>query len=235
MKNNKVSRAVILAAGLGTRMKPLTDNLPKPLIEVARRRIIETSLDALIDVGIEDIYVVCGYLFDKFKVLEKKYPNLKFLFNENYDKANNISSILCAKNLVENAYIIEGDLFVRNPKVITPFQNESNYLAIKVDKTDDWCFEVDEQKYIKKISVGGVDCWQMVGISYWTEEDGKKLAEHTEKIFNSPDGKEKYWDEIALSFFISEYKIKVRECDFDDVIELDTVEELQNLNSAYSI
>ena len=234
MKNNKVERAVILAAGLGTRLKPVTDKIPKPLVKVNDKRIIETALDALLSVGIEDIYIVCGYLAEKFQILQSKYPMLKFINNKYYSETNNISSILSAKNLIRNAYILEGDLLIKNPKVITPYQNESNYLAVKVSKTDDWCFKTDEQNYIKKIMVGCDDeCFQMVGISYWTEEDGIKLAAHTEKIFNSANGRQIYWDEIALSYFISEYKIRVRECSPKDIIEIDTLKELQALDSSY--
>ena len=170
MQEKKVERAVILAAGIGSRMKPITDNLPKPLVKVLGKRIIETSIDALLMAGINDIYIVCGYLAEKFQCLAEKYPNLKFIFNEHYKDSNNISSIISAGNLVENAYIIEGDLFLRNSQIITANQAETNYL-------------------VTKIAVGGKDCYQMVGISYWTAEDGKKLIEHANKVFQTADGK----------------------------------------------
>lgn len=233
MKEKKVERAVILAAGLGTRMSPVTDNLPKPLVKVSGRRIIETLLDALKIAEINDIYIVCGYLAEKFNCLKDKYPNLKFITNKYYRDANNISSVLCAKNLIKNAYIIEGDLFLKNPALISPNQSESNYLAIYTKQTDDWCFKLGNDGYINKIEVGGRNCYQMVGISYWTEKDGEKLARHIEKVFSSPDGKNKYWDEVALSLFLPEYKIKIRECFFEDVIEIDTLEELKKLDSSY--
>ena len=234
MKEVKVSRAIILAAGLGSRMNPVTNNLPKPLIKVRGKRIVETSIDALIMAGINDIYIVCGYLADKFQCLADKYPNIKFMFNEHYKESNNISSIICAGNMIENAYVIEGDLFLRNPNIITPIQQaESNYLGIYTNYTDDWCFNVDDEGYIKKISIGGQNCYQMVGISYWTAEDGKKLINHAEKVFESPDGKNKYWDEIAFSLFTSEYKIKIRNCSAEDVVEIDTLKELQALDSTY--
>ena len=233
MNKIKVERAVILAAGLGSRMKPITNDLPKPLVKVLGKRIIETSIDALLAAKITDIYVVCGYLAEKFQCLKDKYPMLKFIVNEQYKEANNISSILCAKNLIRNAYVVEGDLFLRNKNLITPTQTESNYLGIYTKHTDDWCLMTDNDGYINEIAVGGHDCYQMVGISYWTAEDGEKLARHTDTVFNLPGGKNKYWDEVALSVFKSEYKIKVRECTFEDVTEIDTLEELQALDSSY--
>ena len=233
MKQFKVERAIILAAGLGTRMRPVTDNLPKPLVKVLEKRIIETSLDALIAADINDIYIVCGYLADKFQCLADNYPTLKFIINNQYRESNNISSILCAKNLIRNAYVIEGDLFLKNPDIITPFQSESNYLGIYKNYTGDWCLYSDKDGYINKMAIGGRDCYQMVGISYWTAEDGEKLANHAEKVFTSPDGKARYWDEIALSIFKSEYKIRIRKCTAEDVVEIDTFEELKEIDSTY--
>ena len=57
-----VQRAVFLAAGKGTRMAPLTDTVPKPLVKVHGKSIITTLLDAVMMAGIEEIYIVRGYL-----------------------------------------------------------------------------------------------------------------------------------------------------------------------------
>ena len=233
MKKSKVDKAIILAAGLGSRMRPVTNNLPKPLVKILGKRIIETALDALLAAEITDIYVVCGYLAEKFQCLKENYPTLKFLTNNQYRESNNISSILCAKDLIRNAYVIEGDLFLKNPSVITPFQSESNYLGIYKSHTDDWCFYKDKDGYINKLDIGGNNCYQMAGISYWTAEDGAKLASHAEKVFSSQEGRALYWDEIALTIFKSEYKIAIRECAEDDVVEIDTFQELQEIDSSY--
>lgn len=233
MNERKVERAIILAAGLGSRMKPITNDLPKPLVKVLGKRIIETSIDALLAAKITDIYVVCGYLAEKFQCLKDKYPMLKFIVNERYKEANNISSILCAKDLIRNAYVVEGDLFLRNKDIITPTQSESNYLGIYTHQTNDWCLMTDDRGYINQMSIGGRECYQMVGISYWTAEDGEKLARHSEKVFNLHEGKSKYWDEVALSIFKSNYKVKIRECHFEDVTEIDTLEELQTIDPTY--
>ena len=233
MKKIKVDKAIILAAGLGKRMRPVTNELPKPLVKVFDKRIIETILDALIAAEINDIYVVCGYLAEKFQCLKDKYPALNFLLNNQYYESNNISSILCAKDLIRNAYVIEGDLFLKNPSIIPPFQSESNYVGIYKNHTADWCFYKDKDGYINKLTVGGNNCYQMVGISYWTAKDGEKLARHAEKVFASPEGKTLYWDEIALTIFKSEYKIGIRECVVNDVVEIDTFQELQEIDSRY--
>ena len=77
----KVKKAVLLAAGFGSRLVPITLNTPKPLIHVNGKRLIDSLLDALLAAGITDITIVRGYLGDQFDVLLKKYPMLKFIDN----------------------------------------------------------------------------------------------------------------------------------------------------------
>ena len=73
----------------------------------------------------------------------------------------------------------------------------------------------------------------MFGISYWTKADAAKMEQDIETVFKSPGGKERYWDEVALRECINNYKVWVRECDKEDIIEIDTYKELQQLDSIY--
>ena len=228
-----VKRAVILAAGLGERMAPITTFVPKPLVRVNGKRIIDTILDALLQADIREIYVVCGYLAEKFAELQQDYPMIRLIKNSAYREANNIFSVICVGNLVENAYIIEGDLFLNNMGLITTYQMETNYLAIPVKKTKDWCFFLGKDGYIQRLGVGGENCEQMVGISYWTAEDGRRLASRAKAVYHTAGGAEKYWDQIALEAYISEFHIRVRECSAQDVVEIDTFEELKALDPSY--
>ena len=226
-------RAIILAAGKGTRLAPVTDEIPKPLVKVNGRRIIETQIEALLAAGIEDITIIRGYLKDKFAVLLEKYPKLKFIDNPYFETANNISSIVTAGELVRDAYIVEGDLLIRNPAIIEPKPARTNYLTVPVKEVNDWCFFPDETGKILKMATSGRDCAQMVGISYWTDADGARLAKHAAELFSKDYGKEKYWDEIALDEYLEEYDIYVRSCRREEVLEIDTLQELQALDDSY--
>lgn len=228
----RVKRAIFIAAGFGSRLVPITLNTPKPLVRVKGVRIIDTLLDAVVAAGIKEIIVVRGYLAEQFDQLKYKYPMIKFVENPMYKEANNISSVMCIRYLLSNAYVLEADLFLSNPKLITKYQYSSNYLGVPTEKTDDWCLYMDGNR-IKRISVGGVDCHHMFGISYWSEDDGRKLCNHIEQVYNSPGGKEKYWDQVALCEYIKEYNIGVRECTFDDIVEIDTFRELKELDKVY--
>ncbi len=231
----RVKRAVFIAAGFGSRLVPITLNTPKPLIRVNGQRIIDSALDAVYAAGIEEVYVIRGYLGEQFDQLLYKYPNIKFIENPIYNESNNISSVMCAGDLLSNAYVLEADLLIYNPKVIKKYQYNSNYLGVKVDVTDDWCFKTDSKNYIKGISLGGTDCYHMFGISYWTEEDGKRLTNHVKQTFEAPGGKERFWDQAPLQYHIADYKVKVRECDFSDLIEIDTFSELKKLDKTYNM
>ena len=170
----KVKRAVFIAAGFGSRLVPVTLNTPKPLVRVFGKRIIDGLIEACLKADITEIYIVRGYLAEQFDQLLYKFPMIKFIENPAYNEANNISSALKAKDLLSNAYVFEADLLISNPNIITKYHYRSDFLAIKKDRTDDWCFEVKDG-IITEQKVGGLDCWQMVGISYWDEESGKKL------------------------------------------------------------
>lgn len=230
----RVKRAVLIAAGFGSRLVPITLNTPKPLIRVEGRRIIDSLLDAVIAAGIEEIYVVRGYLSEQFDQLRYRYPMVNFIENPFYNEANNISSIVVAGDVLSNAYVFESDLLLYNPKIITKYQFNSNYLGVPVEMTDDWCFET-RRGVITSLTLGGTNCHHMFGISYWTEEDGKKLARDVPAAFAMPGGKERYWDEVALRYFSQNYEVRVRECTFEDVIEIDTYRELQQLDPAYAV
>ncbi|MDE6583954.1 MAG: ABC transporter permease subunit, partial [Anaeroplasmataceae bacterium] len=106
----RVKRAIILAAGFGSRLAPVTLDTPKPLVEVNGKRIIDTLLDSLIEKGISDIYIVRGYKKDKFDVLLEKYPTIHFVDNELFNVTNNISSLIKAVNYIDRCYICEADL-----------------------------------------------------------------------------------------------------------------------------
>ena len=234
MENYRVKRAVIIAAGFGSRMVPITLNTPKPLVRVHGNRIIDSCLDALKNININEIYIVRGYLGEQFDQLLYKYPDLKFIENPIFNEANNISSIVYAGNLLKNTYIIEADLLLYNKNLITKYQYCTNYLGIPVARTDDWCF-YKKNGYISKMSIGGENCYKMVGISYWTESDGQKLIRRAEELFKSPGGKERYWDQVPLEYYIKDFKIEIRECSENDIIEIDTFKELKELDKSYSL
>ena len=228
----RVKRAVFIAAGFGSRLVPITLNTPKPLVRVNGTRMIDTLLDAVVAAGIEEIYVVRGYLGEQFDQLLYKYPQIQFVENPIYNEANNISSALIVRHLLRNAYVLEADLVLSNPGLIMKYQYTSNYLGVPTDFTDDWCFET-KNKVITKVKVGGNNCHHMFGISYWTEEAGAKLCEDIKKVYEMPGGKERYWDQVPLEYCLRNYTVEVRECSFSDIVEIDSFADLKKIDPIY--
>lgn len=230
----RAKRAIFIAAGFGTRLVPITLNTPKPLVRVNGQRIIDGLIDACLSAGINEIYVVRGYLAEQFDQLRYKYPMIKFLENPAYNESNNISSAMCARYLLGGSYVFEADLLIRNPAIIRRYNYTSNYLGIKKDRSDDWCFTIRDG-IITGMKIGGLDCYQEVGISYWDETAGRKLADNIKAAYEMPGGKELFWDQVPLDIFRSEYRVEVRECAESDITEIDTFKELKALDKTYDV
>lgn len=228
----RVKRVIVVAAGFGGRMVPITVNTPKPLIRVRGKRIIETLLDTIEKIGIKEIIIVRGYLKEQFDDLQRLYPNITFLDNPLFNDANNIASLLLAKDKLSNAYIMDGDLILNNKKLIRKYEYATNFLGVYEEKTDSWCLEV-ENGYITKTQIGGINCYRTYGISYWTKEDGIKLKDCLEKVWNMPGGKGKFWGQIPLEICAEEFDIEIRPCEKGDIEEINTFKELKEIDPIY--
>ncbi len=230
----RARRIVFLAAGLGSRLLPLTLNTPKPLIRVNGKRILDTAIDAALAVGIEEIYVVRGHLSEQFDALLTKYPQIRFLENPAYNETNNISSAMCARFLLKNAYVMEADLVVNNPAVIRKYHYTSNCLGVPVPLTDDWCL-TSQNGIVTGLEQGGENCHHLFTVYYWNAEDGAKLQRHIEEVYQRPGGKQRFWDQVPLSYFHKEYQVEITECRMEDITEIDTLRELQAVDRAYCL
>lgn len=229
----RIKRAVFFAAGFGSRMVPVTLEKPKPLVEVNGVRIIDTLLDAVLALGIDDITVVRGYKKELMDDLLIKYPMIKFIDNDIYNEANNISSAYFTKDLFENTLVLESDLILYNQDALSKYAYKTHYLGVKMDESDDWCFKVNDDLKITEVSITGQDVYQMVGISYWDAKDGKQLGIDVDAFYHQESGPARYWDEVALIDFKDNYDVYVKPVDAQDIIEIDTYEELCDIDSSY--
>ena len=196
---HKVQRAIIMAAGLGNRMRPVTLTTPKPLVKVNGIRMIDTVIEGLHQNGIYEIYVVVGYLKDQFMGLEQEYPGVRLIENPYYDTCNNISSLYVAREHIENAIILDGDQIIYNAEVLSSEFERSGYNSIWTDEeTDEWLQTV-ENGIVTSCSRNGGKCgWQLYSISRWTAEDGRKLKYYLEEEFEQKGNRQIYWDDVAM-------------------------------------
>ena len=233
----KVKRVVFLAAGFGSRMVPITINTPKPMVRVHGKRIIETLIDAVLAAGIEEIYIVRGYLGEQFELLQKKYPMIQLIENPDYNGTGTISSFYYARNLLNHAYVMESDLVVANPKVVHRYHYTSDFMGTKVDQTDDWFLKIDEAGTITEIGVvgSGDNCYRLIGMSYWDGRDGQELAHDIQEAYEGPEGHKLPMSYVPFRVYRDKYKIDIMPCRADDVIEIDSFAELQEFDEIYKV
>lgn len=223
-----------MAAGIGKRMQPVTFETPKPLIRVNGIRIIDTVIQGLNSNNIFEIYVVVGYMKEKFYSLEKEYPGVKIIENPYYNTCNNISSLYMVRDHINDALILDGDQMIYNAAILQPEFERSGYNCVWTDTdTDEWLLTV-ENGIVKSCSrSGGKDGWQLYSISRWTTQDGKKLKKHLELEFELKKNQQIYWDDIALFCHPEDYHLGIQEMNRKDVIEIDSIYELAQLDNYY--
>lgn len=233
-KMHKVQRAIIMAAGIGKRMQPVTLHTPKPLVSVNGTRMIDTVIRSLHRNGIREIYVVVGYLKEQFSGLEDQYPGLKLIENPYYDTCNNISSLYAAREYIENAIILDGDQIIYNDSILTPEFERSGYNAVWTDgDTDEWLMTVENGIVTACSRTGGRGGWQLFSISRWSAEDGRRLKRHLELEFEEKKNRDIYWDDVAMFCHPEEYTLGIRPMAAGDILEIDNLTELAALDSSY--
>ena len=230
----QAKRAIIMAAGKGERMHPLTEKTPKPLIRVNERRMIDSVIDALRKNGITEIYVVVGHLKEQFAVLEEQYPGVQLIENPYYESCNNISSLYVAREHLEDCMILDGDQIIYEPSILAPEFERSGYNAVWTDEeTREWLMQVQDGVVVSCSRTGGDRGWQLYSISRWSAEDGCRLRRHLELEFEEKKNRQIYWDDVALFCHPEEYRLGIRPMEKGDIIEIDSLEELAAVDPSY--
>jgi len=125
-------KAIILAAGQGTRLRPLTDDRPKCMVEYKGKSIITTILETMHNCGIEDIAIVGGYKIDVLKEYLKD-QTIVFFENKEYEKTNMVSTFFCAKEWMDDDLIISYADIMYTDSLLQKVLSEPSPISTSVD------------------------------------------------------------------------------------------------------
>lgn len=193
----KVDNAIILAAGISSRFAPLSETLPKALLKVKGEIMIERQIRQLYEAGIPKIYIVVGYMKEKFDYLQEKF-GVHLIENPDYAVRNNHSSIYAAREYLGNSYICPSDNYYME-NIFDPYLYAPYYSAIFIgEKSDKYSIFTNFNGRISRIRKGGSNSWRMMGPAYWDQKFSRQFIDLLESEYDLPGTLNKCWEDIYL-------------------------------------
>lgn len=216
--------AIILAAGMGTRLRPLTEELPKALVVAGVESFFSRQLRLLDRIGVSDITVVTGYKDTAFSAW-KDHPGLTFVHNDHYDDRNNLWSMHLVRDRLHDTLVLEGDVWLGEDVLPAAAPATSSwFVGWKENMRNEWVVRTDENGRVLRIDVASGQGWILSGISYWTGEDGRRIAGLIEERVTAPGWENLFWDDIPRAH-LDILDVRARRIRAGDWVEVDTLED----------
>ena len=172
-----MKQSIILAAGLGSRLREITKVTPKSLIEINGQPILERNIEFMIEAGVEKIIIVLGYMNEKFIYLKDKYSNIEieFIFNDKYKEYNTIYSMYLAKEHFDNdTFITTADIYLKNNLFLKYHDGEYSFYLLRgyVEhfEKEEWTAVVSKDKKIVNVDKHSYSGHAYTGVSFWKKK-----------------------------------------------------------------
>ncbi|HET7838812.1 MAG TPA: NTP transferase domain-containing protein [Rectinemataceae bacterium] len=216
--------AIILAAGMGTRLRPLTDDRPKSLVEVAGESFFARQLRQLRSAGVSEVSVVTGYMAEAFAPWRGQ-SGLSFVHNDHYDDRNNLWSMYLVRDRLADTLVLDGDVWLAEGVIPAESPPASCwFVGPRQEMRNEWVVRADDRGRVQRIDVASGSGWILSGLSYWTAADGRLLARRVEEAALAPGNEGIYWDEMPRRA-LGEIAVMARRIGADDWTEIDTLED----------
>lgn len=217
--------AVILAAGFGMRMVPINTETPKGLLEVDGEPLIERLIKQLHDAGIQEIYVVVGFMKERYEYLIDEY-GVELVVNTEYASRNNMHSIKLVLEHISNTYIVPCDVWCST----NPFRQNELYSWYMVSDLVDDESSVRVNRKMELVSVSEFSGGNaMVGIAYLLEEQAAIVRERIFRFCQDSRYDRVFWEEALYQK--DRMIVLARIVHASDVVEINTYEQLRELDS----
>lgn len=220
----KPQNAIILAAGFGMRMVPINTETSKGLLEVRGEILIERLIRQLHQADIRKIYVVVGFMKEKYEYLIDRY-GVELIVNPEYAVKNNLFSLKLAEKYMKNTYIIPSDIWCAE----NPFNESELYSWYMVSDAKDAESDVRVNRKEELVRVSGEeDGNRMIGIAYLLKKDSEMLCESMEMLCQKREAEHLFWEEALYTGHKMNVMSKIVSA--EKYVEINTYEQLRELD-----
>lgn len=196
-----IDKAVILSAGKGSRLLPLTADRPKCLIALSGKSLLDWQLDALQAAGIADIVVVTGFRDHLVDEVAARRTGVRTLFNPFYHVADNLGSVWMARaEFDRDLLLLNGDTLVSHPLLGRVLTAEADPIAVTVDEKEE--YDSDDMKVLregdrllrigKALEAGRYNA-ESIGLLAFRGEGPRLFIEQVERMMRSPEGTRRWY------------------------------------------
>ena len=236
-KGNRVTTALLLAAGSGNRLQPLTDSIPKCLIEINGRPILDRLIDNLCDNGFKRLVIVVGYMHHCIRRFVNEYAGdltIEFITNPLYQTTNNIYSLWLARNKIQELFLlVESDLVFESSQLEGLLYPNK----IAISRMQPWMngttITIDSLNRVQAFGMGGngyteITRYKTVNIYSLSDSTWRKVVERLELHISS--GKVNEYYEVVFKEMIADGSLSMDGVFFDPErwYEIDTPADLAN-------